>query len=1469
MTAPITRLKRRDFLLSFLFLFALIQINYAQNCGVFAGFDQTVCETSLSGFSITGLDVDSTVSTTWSQIGGPAVTIVSPSTLTTAITGMSGGNTYTFRLSALCGDGANVFDDVVITIESLPIPEAGPNQTLNQSVPVILNATAPSSGTGTWTQVTGPTTVTFTNANDPNTQVTGTTAGNYVFEWTVTPPNCAPASDTVGVSILGTDLELDLLASNITPDVGDVVTFTINLSNLGDIDATGVSVENLVPAGFGTIVAINNGGTYSPGTGIITWTGLNVPLGTNTAVLTFNATVQTPTGALGEFTHIAEVTFSDQSDLDSIANNDDGDQSEDDEDAITAAPEQADLSLTKIVVDNDITPSVGDEISFEINISNSGPNDAANVVVTDLLPTGFDFVLYSTTAGTYNDTTGEWQVGTVTSGTSETLIIDVLVNPSGNYVNVAEITTSDAFDIDSTPGNGILAEDDQDDVTIIPTALVDLSLTKNVDDANPIVNTNVIFTLAVSNTGPSDATAIQVTDQLPSGFTYVSDDGGGNYDDATGIWNVGALSNGSTTSLNITATVNPTGNYTNVAEITAQGEADSDSTPNNGVAGEDDQDQIIINAAPLVDISVTKIADDLTPNVGNQIQFTVTVQNDGPNDATNVVVTDVLASGYGFVSAVPSTGVYQSLNGSWTVGNLANGTSETIVITADVLANGDYTNIAELTGLTETDVDSTPSNNDGTEDDQQTIEPVPVPVSDLLLRKSVNVLSPFVGDEVIFNISITNNGPSDVTGVEVEDILPAGYTYVSNSRTAGVYDPGTGIWELNGLIPNGTTETMSITAIVNPTGDYFNVTEVFSSSNFDPNSTPNNNNVFENDQDSAGTTPIPTSDLSLNKTVDNEFPDVGSNVTFTITVTNDGPSDATGVVVSDALPSGYIYLSDNSGGTYSAVTGLWNVGTILGGGNASLDITARVNTSGDYNNIAEVVAAIQLDPDSTPGNNNPFEDDQDEQSTTPRSVTDISISKTADNLTPFVGEQIVFTITVNNSGPNTATGLIIEDVLANGYNLVSAVVTAGTYDQNTGVWAIPSMASGISQTLTITATVLSSGEYGNTAELIRLDTFDPDSTPNNRLSSEDDQDTVVPVPNGLSDLTLTKAVDNPTPNVDEVVEFTLIVTNNGVSDATGVVITDLLPSGYTYQSHVTTAGTYNEASGVWSINGTIFNQNTETLVILATVNVPTGTIDEYLNIATITASDLADPDSDPNQGINTDDLSDGLADDDEATAVVTPQTTDISVTKTVNNSSPDIGDQVIFTITLTNQGSVSATNIGIEEQIPSGYRLITSQASTGVYDEVSGFWEIDSIDALGTANLQLTVEVLDTNDYLNTASLAFVDQLDVNNSNDSDQAMVEPTCLTVYNEFSPNGDGVNDLFKIDCISRYPNNVLKVYNRWGNIVYERRSYNNDWDGSSNGRAIVQQGDQLPVGTYYYVLDLGDGSAPKTDWLYINR
>ncbi|MBP2833997.1 DUF11 domain-containing protein, partial [Aquimarina sp. U1-2] len=999
----------------------------------------------------------------------------------------------------------------------------------------------------------------------------------------------------------------------------------------------------------------------------------------------------------------------------------------------------ADLSLTKRVVDNDITPFTGTEITFEIRVTNDGPGIATGVEVTDLLPDGYDFILYSSTAGVYNEGSGEWTIGTIPSGDTESLLIDVLVNETGNYTNVAEVTAATILDPDSTPNNNILAEDDQDEEVVTP------------------------------------------------------------------------------------------------------------------------------RLTPRIDLELQKEVTNETPNVGENIDFIITVENKGPSDATGVVVTDLLASGYEYVSTPEiSVGTYEPLNGSWTIGDIPNGITRTLRITARVLPDGVYTNVAEVTGANENDINSTPANNDDTENDQDKVEPVPLGVSDLGVTKAVDNTTPRVGDNVQFTILLQNFGPSSDRDIIITDLLPTGYTFVSYEATAGVYDNTSGIWTVNRTLVERDVERLTITATVNPSGTYTNIVDINSSENFARDSNTSNND------DRIDVTPVSVADVSLEKTVNNLNPDVTDTIIFTLTVANDGPSEATGVVVTDVIPSGFNWISDTSAGAYNVGNGLWTIGNLAAGTSATIDITVSINTLGNYTNTAEVTAVNELDPDSVPGNGDLSEDDQDEIQVFPRVITDISVTKVADILNPEVGDQITFTITTTNDGPSDATGVVVEDILASGYRFESATPSVGTYDPTIGSWNIGNLVNATTATLTITATVLPTGSYSNTAELIALDTFDPDSSPDNNVDAEDDQATVNPVASGLADLSLEKVVSNTTPLVGESVEFTVNITNSGDSDATGVEIRDLLPDGFTFESYVATAGLYDNTTGIWSINGTILNGTTESLIMLVVVNEPSGDDNEYTNIAEIIRADQADPDSNVNSGFAVDDLSDGVPDDDEASVVVTPQFIDILVNKSVSPTTATIGQEVIFTITVTNNSaSIEATNLQIEEVLPGGYRFVASTASNGEYNAINGLWTMMSIAASETETLTITAEVLDVNDYLNRASLFAVDQFDIDVNNNVGEAVIETQCLTVFNEFSPNNDGVNDAFTIDCISRYPDNRLEIYNRWGNIVYEKDNYDNSWDGTSNGRAVIYVEDKLPVGTYYYILDLGDGSEPRAGWIYLNR
>ncbi|MDA1051088.1 MAG: hypothetical protein O3C40_11505 [Planctomycetota bacterium] len=181
-----------------------------------------------------------------------------------------------------------------------------------------------------------------------------------------------------------------------------------------------------------------------------------------------------------------------------------------------------------------------------------------------------------------------------------------------------------------------------------------------------------------------------------------------------------------------------------------------------------------------LDLSVTKTVDIASPNVGDNVTFTVTVANAGPGNGTNITVRDVLPAGLTYISDTPSFGTYDSGTGVWTVGSLASGDSETLVISASVDSVGIKSNTAEVTAVDQPDIDSTPNNNIEAEDDQETADVTPLE-ADVSLTKTVSDAAPNVGDSVTFTITASNAGPNDATNVTVGDLLPAGTTYVSDT----------------------------------------------------------------------------------------------------------------------------------------------------------------------------------------------------------------------------------------------------------------------------------------------------------------------------------------------------------------------------------------------------------------------------------------------------------------------------------------------------------------------------------------------------------------------------------------------------------------------------------------------------------------------------------------------------------------
>src|SRR5262249_12167320 len=139
------------------------------------------------------------------------------------------------------------------------------------------------------------------------------------------------------------------------------------------------------------------------------------------------------------------------------------------------------------------------------------------------------------------------------------------------------------------------------------------------------------------------------------------------------------------------------------------------------------------------------------------------------------------------------------------------------------------------------------------------------------------------------------------------------------------------------------------------------------------------------------------------------------------------------------------------------------------------------------------------------------------------------VGKQVSDPTPNVGDTITYTVIVTNDGPDTATGVALQDVLPTGVTYKSSAATAGSYNPATRTWTVGSVAVGTTETLIITAQVSSANPAANTASISAADQFDPNAGNNSATASTNPQE---------ADLALAKTVDEATPNVGDTVTFT-------------------------------------------------------------------------------------------------------------------------------------------------------------------------------------------------------------------------------------------------------------------------------------------------------------------------------------------
>ena len=473
-------------------------------------------------------------------------------------------------------------------------------------------------------------------------------------------------------------------------------------------------------------------------------------------------------------------------------------------------------------------------------------------------------------------------------------------------------------------------------------------------------------------------------------------------------------------------------------------------------------------------------------------------------------------------------------------------------------------------------------------------------------------------------------------------------------------------------------------------------------------------------------TPTPTlpptfvpsvSDLSLSKSVNNPNPSVGALVEFTITLTLLGPDSATGVVVTDLLPPGLVYASHSvSAGSYNAAAGVWTVGDVNVGGTYTLTLSATTapNPPGTVlTNTAAVTAFDQTDP--VGGNNSAS------ASVTVAAAADLALSKTVDHTTPLEGETVVYTITVQNLGPNAAGGIIVNEPLASGLDYLSHTQTQGSYSPVTGIWDIGALGVGQSAALTITVEVLDDTggtTITNTASITGSSPPDPASG-NNSASA-----TIEPINVPRADLSIIKQVDDDTPPSGGVVEYTITVYNSGSDPATGITVSDLLEPGQVLLTFTPSQGSYNPITGIWDV-GALGDDDDAALTISAQITAPVSAI--IHNTAAITASTPSDPD-----------LSDNSA---SVILTVVALTTELGVSKTVDDDTPVETQLVTYTITMTHNSGDPVSGVQVNDPVPVGLTYAAHSASQGTYNSSTGIWDIGSLNPGDSVTLLLSVTV--------------------------------------------------------------------------------------------------------------------------------
>lgn len=1228
---------------------------------------------------------------------------------------------------------------------------------------------------------------------------------------------------------------------------GGIINYTLLVANDGPSDADSVTITDIVPAAVQQVTwnAVATGGTLigaSSGTGNNINVRGSIPAGAgNNILVTITGTIAP--GLSGIVQNKAQVSIR--------GNIVSGDS------VNTHILNKPGVQFTKSGPQKAIA---GNNISYVITLANDGPSDLINAAVTDVVPpqiTDVNWTIALKGSATLAPGTPVSGVGNrisfnagVPAGTGNGIQVTITgrVNPDyeGNITNTAKATDSTGNEYTSVTS-----------MTVTKEAAVKLD---KIGPATVKAGSSISYVITASNQGPSDVKGFVITDVVPAAVTNVS-------------W--AAVANGNT---QITGPAAGTGNNIqlqgdiaagagNVIQITVNGTIAANVTTtaitNTATGTKGDGTTITsptvtttIQHAP--GISISKVAPP-TVNAGDSLQYVITVGNTGPSDATNVKISDIVPAGVTNVSWTATTA------GNAQVIGAAAGTGSPMNLTANIAAgNGNTVQIRIIGKIAPGFTDSIVNTASATDAAGKTVTSK---VTTQVISKSVLSITKTgsgqvnAGDTIRYVITASNAGPSNATGVNITDIVPAAISQVTWTATAGgtsqVISAATGSGNnisVNANIAAGPGNSI----VINITGVVPANATVTSLSNMATLKPPTGDSIPSTP---AITTVTKKPSLRIVKQAA-ATAIAGDSLHYNITVTNDGPSDAAGIQISDIVSdtlSGVSWTATTTGA--AQITGsssgsgdvLLNGNISAGAGNAiNIKISGKINTAftGSITNTASVKDA----------NNNTT---TASATTQVSSRSQLSIIKTGPARVN-AGDTIRYVIIASNAGPSAAAGINITDAVPAAITQVTWTTTANGTSQVTGG------ATGSGNNVSVTGN-LDAGS-GNTIQVNIKGVIPADAVITGVTNTAAlKQGTGTPVSSDLVvtevvpgikklDLSVTKSGPAQLTNNDSIT-YIIVAKNGGPAAGDGAVITDILPAnieGSYVQILSATGGvagvqTTNTGNVVKTTIGTFPAGGVITLAITGKVN---STV-ELRNQAIITAPAGT---VDTTAGNNTSAI---------VITIVSPiPTSDLRLQKELLNTAPmQVGSKADFALTLTNAGPFNTTQVVVRDTLKENLDIINGfDASIGevTYDPATRIliWSLDSLSLTQTATLKYTTRITNTGDVINsaTATSLLPDPDRSNNIAVSKVVTVTGDDIMIPNVITPNGDGKNDKFIITGILRYPNSSLFIYNRWGNMVYQSKNYQNEWTG-----------DSLNEGTYYYILKLNTPTGERSykGWIELLR